>query len=166
LSGTNVFRSPTDPNKQRLFSYAINDFLIPHPFGEPQMDFSKFTRVPSPSETVFMAETQERFTGADHFHFADPEEAGYSVNAFPAQVAVERQGSLELAPRRRTDPWGRHRTTASPFPQWSSCAAAHPRAPSRWRSWCSQPGRFVRAQTEQRRVSMRQRTSREESRDV
>src|SRR6187402_23134 len=28
LVGTNLYRCPTDPNKTRLFSYAINDFLL------------------------------------------------------------------------------------------------------------------------------------------
>jgi prepilin-type N-terminal cleavage/methylation domain-containing protein/prepilin-type processing-associated H-X9-DG protein len=90
LSGTNLHRCPVDPNKTRPFSFAINDFLTPHPFGAGDLDFSKSTSVPSPSETLHMAEMDEKFQGSDHFHFADAEDEGYSTNAFPTQVAVER----------------------------------------------------------------------------
>ncbi|MCI0539063.1 MAG: type II secretion system GspH family protein [Verrucomicrobiales bacterium] len=90
LSGTNVYRCPTDPNRtNRLYSYALNDFLTPHPFGAREMDFSKASSLPAPVETLFMTECQDQFDSSDHFHFADPDE-GYSTNAFPAQVAVER----------------------------------------------------------------------------
>jgi len=90
LSGTNLFRCPVDPNKQRLFSYAVNDFLTPHPYGAEQLDFSKATSVPAPTETLFMAEMNEHSEATDHFHFADAEDGGYSTNAFAAQVGVER----------------------------------------------------------------------------
>jgi prepilin-type N-terminal cleavage/methylation domain-containing protein len=90
LAGTNLYRCPADAHRQRLFSYAINDYLTPHPFGAHELDFSRDTRVPSPAETMLMAEMHERLTGTDHFHFADPEEGGYSAFSFAAQVAVER----------------------------------------------------------------------------
>ena len=90
LAGTNLHRCPTDPNKRRLYSYAINDFLTPHPYGADELDYSKLTRLPAPSETLYLAETHERFEGADHFHFADAADAGYSTHAFATQVAVER----------------------------------------------------------------------------
>lgn len=90
LSGTNLHRCPTDPNRGRIASFALNDFLTPHPFGARDMDFSKATVVPSPSETLFMAEMAVTFEGSDHFHFADAQDAGYSTNAFPLQVDVQR----------------------------------------------------------------------------
>jgi prepilin-type N-terminal cleavage/methylation domain-containing protein/prepilin-type processing-associated H-X9-DG protein len=90
LSGTNLYRCPSDTNRLRRFSFAINDFLTPHPFGAKELDFSRVTRVPAPSETVHMAECQGDYTEADHFHFADAQDGGYSTNAFPAQVAVNR----------------------------------------------------------------------------
>jgi hypothetical protein len=37
----------------------INDFLTPNPFGAPQLDFSKLTRLPAPSETIHMAKRGE-----------------------------------------------------------------------------------------------------------
>jgi prepilin-type N-terminal cleavage/methylation domain-containing protein/prepilin-type processing-associated H-X9-DG protein len=90
LSGTNLHRCPSDRNEKRLYSYAINDFLTPHPYGAESIDFSKTTTVPSPTATLFMAETAEEFEGSDHFHFADGLDAGYSTNAYASQVGIER----------------------------------------------------------------------------
>jgi len=90
LSGTNLYRCPVDPNKQRLFSFAVNDFLTPNPYGAEQLDFSRATSVPSPTETLMMAEMNEHAEATDHFHFADAADGGYATNAFAAQVAVER----------------------------------------------------------------------------
>ncbi len=52
LSGTNLHRCPVDTNVRRFFSYAINDFLTPHPFGAKDLNFSKTTVIPSPAETA------------------------------------------------------------------------------------------------------------------
>ena len=91
LSGTNMFRCTIDPNKtNRVASYAINDFLTPHPFGASHLDCSRMSGVPSPSETLYMAECADRFDGSDHFHFADSSSGGFTTNAFPLQVAVDR----------------------------------------------------------------------------
>jgi len=89
-TGTNVYRCPKDKNEQRLYSYAVNDFLTPHPHGAAQLDFSKLTTVPSPSATLYLGETDDQYEGADHFHFADAASGGYSVPVFPQQVAVKR----------------------------------------------------------------------------
>jgi len=89
-SGTNVYRCPDDKNKQRLYSYAINDFLTVHPFGAETLDFSKFASLPSPSDTFYVAECDDQYEGADHFHFADASAGGYSPPIFPTQVAVKR----------------------------------------------------------------------------
>ena len=87
---TNIYRCPDDTNRVRITSYAINDFLTPHPFGAPTVDFSRLTRLPSPSETMHLAETPGNYIGSDHFHFADASSGGFTVHAFAAQVAVER----------------------------------------------------------------------------
>jgi len=91
---TNVYRCRLDTNQTRLTSYAINDFLTPNPFGAPELDFSKLTTVPAPSETLHLAETRGDYIGSDHFHFADAQSGGFSPLSFESQVAVNRhQGS-------------------------------------------------------------------------
>jgi prepilin-type processing-associated H-X9-DG protein len=78
----------------RITSYAINDFLTPNPFGAPQVDFSRLTRIPWPSDTLHLAEARGDYIGSDHFHFADAQSGGYTPHAFELQVAVTiHQGS-------------------------------------------------------------------------
>lgn len=90
LAGTNLHRCPDDLNRLRNYSYAINDYLTPHPYGAEELDFSRLLSIPKPLETLFMAETHVAFVGSDHYHFADAQDAGYGTNAFAAQVDVER----------------------------------------------------------------------------
>ena len=87
---TNVYRCPDDTNRVRITSYAINDFLTPHPFGAPGLDFSRLTLMPAPSETMHLAETPGNYIGSDPFHFADSSSGGFTPNVFSAQVAVRR----------------------------------------------------------------------------
>ena len=87
--GTDLWRCQRDANTTRLYSYAINDFLLPHS-DSFRPDFSRLTAVPSPSDTLFMTECADKFASSDHFHFADPEEGGYSAGAVAATVAVRR----------------------------------------------------------------------------
>ncbi len=87
---TNVYRCPGDRNQQRLYSFAMNDFLIAHPFGSETLNYSKLTLLPSPSDTFHLTESDEQHEGADHFHFADPSAGGYEPAVFPTQVAVKR----------------------------------------------------------------------------
>ena len=89
-TGTNVYRCPDDKNQQRLYSYAVNDFLTVHPYGAETLDYSKWTSVPSPSETSFIAECDDAYESTDHFHFADDSSGGYTPPVFPTQVAVRR----------------------------------------------------------------------------
>ncbi len=89
LSGTNLFRCPLDTNRTRITSYAINDFLTPPSAGEKRLNFSKASSVPSPSETIHLAESRGDYEAGDHFHFSDPEDGGYSTNLFADMVAVE-----------------------------------------------------------------------------
>jgi prepilin-type N-terminal cleavage/methylation domain-containing protein/prepilin-type processing-associated H-X9-DG protein len=89
-TGTNVYRCPSDPNKQRIYSYAINDFLLPPAVGSGLPDYAKTTSLPSASETLLMAETADGYNNIDHFHFADPDDGDYSPTGFAAEVAVKR----------------------------------------------------------------------------
>lgn len=90
LSGTNLHRCPVDSNQTRFFSFAINDFLTPRPYGAKDLDFSKTTFIPSPALTLHMAECADDYEGSDHFHFADEASGGISPVAFNGQVAVAR----------------------------------------------------------------------------
>jgi len=90
--GTILYRCPDDKNDRRFYSYAINDWLTPHPFGAPDANFHKITSLRDPSETLFIGECHETFEGSDHFHFADPT-SGYGPVAFSGQVAARRHGS-------------------------------------------------------------------------
>lgn len=91
---TNVYVCPLDTNRLRITSYAINDFLTPHPFGAPQLDFSKLTVIPAPSETIHLTEARGDYFGSDHFHFADAQSGGFTPRSFASQVAVTvHQGS-------------------------------------------------------------------------
>jgi len=92
-TGTNVYRCPDDKNQQRLYSYALNDFLTKHPFGAETLDFSRLTSLPSPTATIYVAECDDQYEGSDHFHFADASADGYSPAVFPTQVAVKRHES-------------------------------------------------------------------------
>jgi prepilin-type N-terminal cleavage/methylation domain-containing protein/prepilin-type processing-associated H-X9-DG protein len=85
---TNVYICPMDTNHMRNTSYAINDFLTPNPFGAPQLDFSKLTRLSAPSETMHMTEARGDYIGSDHFHFADTQSGGFTPKSFESQVAV------------------------------------------------------------------------------
>src|ERR1700694_2716994 len=52
-AGTNLWRCPRDENKSRIYSYAINDYLLPSAvFGAT--DFSRTTRIPAPADTVWL----------------------------------------------------------------------------------------------------------------
>ena len=134
---TNVYICPLDTNHMRITSYAINDFLTPHPFGAPQLDFFTLTRIPSTSETLHLAEARGDYIGSDHFHFADAQSGGFDPLSFESQVAVTiHQGSanylfadghtsalrwllvrtlLEPAPTRFVRPDG-YSTNSSPMP--------------------------------------------------
>ena len=93
LAGTNLYRCPMDRATNRATSYAINDFLTPHPQGAEHLDCSKLTSVPMPSQTMYMTECSDVFGSGDHFHFADKESGGYRPESFQVQVATERHGA-------------------------------------------------------------------------
>jgi type II secretory pathway pseudopilin PulG len=81
-----VYRSPGDPHKTRLYSYAINDYLLPNPAGAKNLNFSRAGSLALPSQTLLFSETQKSYTGSDHFHFA----YGYAPSAFLSMVAADR----------------------------------------------------------------------------
>ena len=90
-SGTNLWRCQRDPHQTRLYSYAINDFLLPpNASSVVSNDYSRITAVPNPSDTFFMAESAKDYAGTDHFHFADPDDGGYAPAQFAAAVDVRR----------------------------------------------------------------------------
>lgn len=79
------YRCPLDRNLRRVASYALNDAL-----ANPA--FSRRVSIARPAETMFMAETSDRFDGGDHFHFLD-EETGELVAAGAAeQFPAHRHG--------------------------------------------------------------------------
>lgn len=92
-TGTNVYRCLDDKNERRFYSFALNDFLTVHPFGAEGLNYSKVTTIPSPSATIYIAECDDKYDGADHFHFADGSSGGYTPPVFPLQVAVKRHQS-------------------------------------------------------------------------
>ena len=86
--GRGIYRCPDDRNTNRVYSYAINDFLLPPPAG--RTDYSRVSGIPGPSETIFLPECADAYSGSDHFHFADPLEGGYTPTAFASEVGVLR----------------------------------------------------------------------------
>ncbi len=89
--GTNLWRCPRDPHPTRLYSYAINDFLLPpNASSVVSNDYSRLTAIPDPSETFFMAEAAASHAGSDHFHFAVPDDGDYSPAGFAGAVDVKR----------------------------------------------------------------------------
>lgn len=90
VGGTNLWRCPRDKNFTRPYSYALNDFILPAPAGQP--DYSRKTRMPSPSETLFMTECADSYVFNDHFHFATYDDGDDSPFNFQLEVAVTRHG--------------------------------------------------------------------------
>jgi prepilin-type processing-associated H-X9-DG protein len=79
--------------KKSRWTYALNDFLTPHPYGARQLDFSRIESVMSPGETMMFAEAAIEYRAYDHFHFADAIDNGFTPEAFGEQVDVERHES-------------------------------------------------------------------------
>ncbi len=86
--GKLIYRCPADKNTNRIYSFAINDFLLPPLPGDP--DFSKASNLPAPSETILFPECADKYTDSDHYHFALRDDGGYSPISFEGQVAVRR----------------------------------------------------------------------------
>ena len=88
LAGTNLHRCPNDKISGRASSYAVNDFLLPPDPAGSRPEYSKFTAMPSPSDTLMMTEMADGGT-TDHFHFGE-EDADYTSTGFFFAVAVKR----------------------------------------------------------------------------
>jgi prepilin-type N-terminal cleavage/methylation domain-containing protein/prepilin-type processing-associated H-X9-DG protein len=96
-AGTNVYLCSEDAagkakeqHDRRYFSYAINDFLTPEPFGRKTLNYHRKGSIPNPSETFMFGELAPELVALDHFHFADSQGNAYSTNRFAAQVDVKR----------------------------------------------------------------------------
>lgn len=85
LGGTNLHRCPLDPTN-RTSSYALNDFLLPPSPPGSRPAYTKFTSLPSPSDTMMMAEIGNA-AKSDHFHFVGHD---YSSTGFVAAVETVR----------------------------------------------------------------------------
>ncbi len=111
-SATNIYRCPSDTNRWRLYSFALNDFLLPALDGG--RDFSRLTAVPSVSTTQMLAEKAGAYSGGDHFHFNDPFDGGYGPPQFENQVAVRRHrpgaNYLFLDAHVEKHPWAKAQT--------------------------------------------------------
>jgi prepilin-type N-terminal cleavage/methylation domain-containing protein/prepilin-type processing-associated H-X9-DG protein len=88
--GTNLWRCPKDMHKTRRYSFALNDYLLPPPTGNDAADFSKTTRVPSPTETFWLGECAESYSNNDHFHFSPANDGDYQPPSFASQIATTR----------------------------------------------------------------------------
>lgn len=88
--GTNIWRCPSDRHPTRIHSYAENNYLLPPGHGSSKPNYSKMTRVPFPSSTVFMAECADSYNNSDHFHFSTHGSTDFSLANFTNQVAIER----------------------------------------------------------------------------
>ena len=87
---TNIYRCPKDDHPTRLYTYALNDFLLPPDGSDPfAVDYSKKLAVPAPVETVFLGEATKAHSG-DHFHFNPAMGGDYSPASFSGEVAVTR----------------------------------------------------------------------------
>ena len=84
----NVYRCPKDPNSVRRYSYAMNDFLLED--AAPPASYTRITAVPSPSDTLFMAECADKYANSDHFHFSPGQDGDYSASTFKGEVGVLR----------------------------------------------------------------------------
>ena len=85
---TNVYRCPKDTHKTRRYSYAINDFLLED--ADPPASYTRTTSVPSPSDTLYMAECADSYAHSDHFHFSPGQDGDYSPATFQGEVGVTR----------------------------------------------------------------------------
>ena len=90
--GTNLWRCPRDGHKTRLYSYALNDYLLPPSVGGAS-DYSKATQVPSAVETLWLTECADGYVSNDHFHFSPSNDGDHSPASFASQVAVQRHVS-------------------------------------------------------------------------
>jgi prepilin-type N-terminal cleavage/methylation domain-containing protein/prepilin-type processing-associated H-X9-DG protein len=80
-STTLTFKCPYDENKDRLYTYVINDFLTPNPAGAPELNYSILAKIDRPGATFMFAEASTTYVNSDHFHFSE-----YHGGTIPAEV--------------------------------------------------------------------------------
>jgi len=86
------FRCPDDPDKKRVYTYLINDFLTPNPAGAPDLNFSRLPALERPASTFLFGEASPKYVNTDHFHFSEYRGSSMPPEKFQAQVAVEAHG--------------------------------------------------------------------------
>lgn len=89
-AGTNLWRCARDTHKTRRYSFALNDYLLPPPAGNDAADYSRTTRVPSPTDTFWLGECAEGYSNNDHFHFSPANDGDYQPPSFASQIATTR----------------------------------------------------------------------------
>ena len=87
--GNRSFRCPSD-ERQRSYTYVINDYLTPHPAGAPDLDYSRLSRLENPSRTFLFAEAAATHANVDHFHFTTYLGLSLPPEIFASQVGVKR----------------------------------------------------------------------------
>jgi len=106
-SGTKVYVCPRELPPALRFTIALNDFLTPRPHGSKNLDYSKMSSIPAPTETLLFAEARRDYLALnyDHFHFADALEMGFSLGRFAIQVNLRQHehGANYLFPDAHTE---------------------------------------------------------------
>ncbi len=87
-SGTLSFKCPADPDRKRIYTYTINDYLTPNPAGAPDMDYSRLASIPRPAETLMFGEATASYRSIDHFHFTDYRGGVMPPEVFESQVST------------------------------------------------------------------------------
>jgi prepilin-type N-terminal cleavage/methylation domain-containing protein/prepilin-type processing-associated H-X9-DG protein len=91
--GTNIWRCPSDRHPVRIHSYAENNYLLPPSAGSDRPNYSKISKVPFATATVFMAECADSYATSDHFHFSSHGSTDFSMANFTNQVAILRHNN-------------------------------------------------------------------------
>lgn len=87
-SGTLTFKCPADPDRKRIYTYVINDYLTPNPAGAPDIDHSRLASIPRPAETLMFGEATVAYRNTDHFHFTDYRGGVMPPEVFESQVST------------------------------------------------------------------------------
>jgi prepilin-type N-terminal cleavage/methylation domain-containing protein/prepilin-type processing-associated H-X9-DG protein len=88
-SGTIAFKCADDKNKERPYTYLLNDFLTPNPAGAPDINYSILSRIDRPEGTFMFAEAAPEYANSDHFHFTEYSGSRIPPGVFAGQVSVE-----------------------------------------------------------------------------
>ena len=88
-SGIISFKCPQDPDKKRVYTYLINDFLTPNPAGAPHLDYSRLALLDQPAATLLFGEASASYRNTDHFHFSDYHGGKLPPEVFEHQVATQ-----------------------------------------------------------------------------